>query len=85
MFKTRVLQEVTGRQSEVLGQRNKYLCFGLLPHQNDVPGGIVDGDVGDVDAFPDQLLQLLHTGGAQKHHGVTLLQEHHLTLQLHVL
>lgn len=52
-----------------------YLGFRLLPHQNDVPGGVVDGYVRDVDALADQLVQFLDARRAQEQDGVRLLEK----------
>lgn len=61
------------------------LGLGLLPHQDNVPRGIVDGDIGEMEASAHQLLQLIHTRRAQKHQGAGLGDVDHLTLQLHDL
>jgi len=61
------------------------LGLGLLPHQDDVPRGVVDGDVRQVEASAHELLQLVHPRGAQEHQGAGLGHVDHLTLQLHHL
>lgn len=61
------------------------LSLGLLAHQHHVPQGVVDGDVGHVEATPGQFLQTVHTRRTQEEHSVQLRHEDHLTLQVHVL
>ena len=61
------------------------LGLGLLPDQHHVAQGVVDGDVGEVQAAPRQLLQLVHARGAQEEDGVGLGHKDHLALQVHRL
>ena len=61
------------------------LGLGLLPHQDDVPRGVVDGDVWQVEPPAHQLLQLVHPRRAQEHKGAGLRQVDHLAFQLHHL
>lgn len=61
------------------------LGLGLLPHQDNVPRGIMDGDIWQVEAPAHQLLQFINTWRAQEHQGAGLGHVDHLTLQLHDL
>lgn len=62
---------------QLIGQ----LHFGqtLLVKQDEVSGGVVLGDVGDVQTPLLQLLQTAQLWGAQVHHTAQRLHPHHLT------
>ena len=63
--------------------RELVFCLELFAEEDEIPRGVVHGDVRQVEAPLAQVLQITHTRRAQEHDDVRIFGTDHLTLEAH--